>query len=309
MNSPLDPALFRPDAIAPDTRAFVDNLIAQTRQRAGSLSQGSSSMPRPPASDRARTRTVRAADGREVPIRIIAPDSPRGVYLHLHAGGLVMGSADGQDSMLERIAGATGLACVSVEYRLAPQHPYPAAWDDCEAVAAWLAKSAKAEFGSDRLAIGGESAGATLAVPVLVRMRDKHGFIGFRAANLSYGNYDTSMTPSQKWIGALGVLLRTQDIEGCSDAYCPDRTRRRDPDVSAIYANLERMPRALLSVGTCDPVLDDSLFMHARWIAAGNQAELAVYPGAPHGFNLFPLRIGQEANARIDAFLKEATLG
>lgn len=307
--SALDPAQFRPDAVAPDTRAFVDTLIAQTRQRTGSLSQGASSMPRPPTSDRARTRTVRAGDGREVPIRIIAPDSPRGVYLHLHAGGLVMGSADGQDPMLERIARTTGLACVSVEYRLAPQHPYPAAWDDCEAVAAWLAKSAKAEFGSERLAIGGESAGATLAVPVLIRMRDRHGFTGFRAANLSYGNYDTSMTPSQKWIGELGVLLRTSDIEGCSDAYCPDRSKRRDPDVSAIYANLEGLPRALLSVGTLDPFLDDSLFMYARWIAAGNEAELALYPGAPHGFNLFPLRIADEANARIDAFLKAATLG
>ncbi|MGH8258502.1 MAG: alpha/beta hydrolase [Steroidobacteraceae bacterium] len=307
--APLDPALFRPDAIAPDTRAFVDTLIAQTRQRTGALSQGASSMPRPPQSDRARTRTVRAADGREVSVRILAPDSPQGVYLHLHPGGLVMGSADGQDAMLERIARATGLACVSVEYRLAPAHPYPAAWDDCEAVAVWLARSAKAEFGSERLAIGGESAGATLAVPVLVRMRDKHGFTGFRAANLSYGNYDTSMTPSQKRIGALGVLLRTSDIEGCSDAYCPDRSKRRDPDVSALYADLERLPPALLSVGTLDPFLDDSLFLYSRWIAAGNDAQLAIYPGAPHGFNLFPLRIGAEANVRIDAFLKAAMLG
>ncbi|MGH8150475.1 MAG: alpha/beta hydrolase [Steroidobacteraceae bacterium] len=302
----LDPALFDPRAIAPDTRAFVDQLIEQTKQRTGTLASGGARMPPSPQSDRARTRTIPGRDGRQVGIRILAPDSPKGVYLHLHGGGLVVGSAASQDPMLERIAKTTGLACVDVEYRLAPQHPYPAAWDDCEDVAVWLARSAKSEFGTDRLCIGGESAGATLAVPVLVRMRDRHGFTGFRAANLSYGNYDTSMTPSQRWIGALGVLLRTIDIESCSDAYCPDRSRRRDPDVSAIYAKLEGMPPALLSVGTLDPFLDDSLFMYSRWIAAGNRAELAVYPGAPHGFNLFPLEVAQEANARIDAFLASA---
>lgn len=299
----LDPSLFRPEAAAPDTRAFVEGLIAQTKQRTGTILSGGIRVPPSPQSERARTRTIAGSGGREVGIRIVSPDTPKGVYLHLHGGGLVMGSAAGQDPMLERIARSTGLACVDVEYRLAPRYPYPAAWDDCEDVALWLAEHAKSEFGSDRLAIGGESAGATLAVPVLVRMRDKHGFTGFRAANLSYGNYDTSMTPSQKWIGDLGVLLRTIDIESCSDAYCPDRSKRRDPDISAIYANLRGLPRALISVGTLDPFLDDSLFMYSRWIAAGNDAELAVYPGAPHGFNLFPLRVADEANARIDAFL------
>ncbi len=299
----LDPKLFRPEAMAPDTRAFVEGLMEQTRRRTGTIISGGAGIPVPPQSQRARTRTIRGRGGREVGIRIVSPDTPKGVYLHLHGGGLVMGSAAGQDPMLERIARSTGLACVDVEYRLAPRHPYPAAWDDCEDVALWLAEHAKSEFGSDRLAIGGESAGATLAVPVLVRMRDKHGFTGFKAANLSYGNYDTSMTPSQKWIGDLGVLLRSIDIESCSDAYCPDRSKRRDPDVSAIYADLRDLPRALISVGTLDPFLDDSLFMYSRWIAAGNDAELAVYPGAPHGFVLFPLRVADEANARIDAFL------
>lgn len=302
----LDPSLFDPRAIAPDTRALVDQLIQQARQRTGTLASGDARMPASPQSDRALTRTIPGRGGRQVGIRVLAPESPRGVYLHLHGGGLVAGSAAGQDPMLERIADGTGLVSVDVEYRLAPRHPYPAAWDDCEDVAVWLARNARSEFGTDRLTIGGESAGATLAVPVLVRLRDRHGFTGFRAANLSYGNYDTSMSPSQKWIGELGVLLRTVDIESCSDAYCPDRALRRDPDVSAIYANLRDMPPALLSVGTLDPFLDDSLFMYSRWIAAGNRAELAVYPGAPHGFNLFPLAVTREANARIDAFLASA---
>ena len=144
-------------------------------------------------------------------------------------------------------------------------------------------------------------------MPTLVRMRDKHGFTGFKAANLSYGNYDTTGTPSQTIIGRRGYLLRTEDIQQCSNMYAPDVSKRGDPDMSALYADVHAMPAALFSVGTLDPFLDDSLFLYARWIAAGNEAELAVYPGGTHGFNMFPLAIAKTANARIDAFLKRHT--
>ncbi len=244
-----------------------------------------------------------------VELHVVAPDNPAGIYMHLHGGGLIMGSAADQDPMLERIMNATGMACVSVEYRLAPAHPYPEGWDDCETAALWLAENGKAEFGTDILTIGGESAGATLAVPTLVRMRDRHGYTGFRAANLSYGNYDSTMTPSQRWIGGESFFLETKDIQYCASLYAPDPATRRDPDMSALYANLKDMPPALFSVGTLDAFLDDSMFVYARWIAAGNEAELAVYPGGIHGFNMFPYPIAQEANARIDAFLKTHIAG
>ncbi len=310
----FDPKLFRPDAVTPEVRAFNDAFLKRMAELPSPTAGGREesaprAFPAVPKSPRARVRRIPAAAGREVEVRIVPPasGSPRGAYLHFHGGGLVFGSADQDDAMLERIANATGLAAVSVEYRLAPAHPYPAAWDDCEAAAAWLAKNVQAEFGGPALAIGGESAGATLAVPVLVRMRDKHGFTGFHAANLSYGNYDTSMTPSQIWIGANRYLIGTEDIRQCSNAYAPDVTRRRDPDLSALYAQLSSMPPALFSVGTLDPFLDDSLFLHARWIAAGNDAELAVYPGAPHGFNIIGHPHAVAANARIDAFLNART--
>jgi len=313
-NNPFDPALYRPPAITPEVKAFNEAFLKRMAElpspTARSGDQGApSAFPAVPKSPRARVRSIDAQGGRKVEVRIVTPasGSPRGAYLHFHGGGLVFGSADQDDSMLERIANATGLAAVTVEYRLAPAHPYPAAWDDCEAAAVWLAKNVKSEFGGSALAIGGESAGATLAVPVLVRMRDKHGFTGFHAANLSYGNYDTSMTPSQIWIGAKRFLIGTEDIRQCSNAYAPDVSQRRNPDMSALYAQLSRMPAALFTVGTLDPFLDDSLFVYARWIAAGNDAELAVYPGAPHGFNLIGHPHAATANARIDAFLTERT--
>ncbi len=309
--NPLDPALFTPEAVSEEVRAFNAAFLARMSATPGPMDRDSdapSPMAPRPKSDRAVVRTVQGA-GRSVEVRILAPDNPKGAYLHLHGGGLVFGSADQDDGMLARIADATGLASVSVEYRLAPQHPYPAAWDDCEAAAAWLAQNVASEFGGSALAIGGESAGATLAVPTLVRMRDRHGFTGFHAANLSYGNYDTSMTPSQTWVGRNRYLIGTEDIAGCSNAYAPDVSRRKDPDMSALYAELSHMPPALFSVGTLDPFLDDSLFLYVRWIAAGNEAELAVYPGAPHGFNILGHPHQAAANARIDAFLKAHTSG
>jgi acetyl esterase/lipase len=307
---PLDPSVFRPEAIGPEVRAFNENFMkAMASPPPPGQERGGPLAPRP-KSPRATVRTVEA-DGRKVEVRILTPASgaPRGAYLHLHGGGLIMGSADQDDGLLERTADATGLVAVSVEYRLAPAHPYPAAWEDAETAAAWLAKNVKAEFGGDALAIGGESAGATLAVPTLVRMRDRHGFTGFSAANLSYGNFDTSGTPSNVWNGAMGYLISTEMIRGCSDAYAPDASKRKDPDMSALYADLKDMPPALFSVGTYDPFLDDSLFLYARWIAAGNEAELAVYPGAPHAFNILGHPHAKAANARIDAFLKAKTGG
>ena len=110
-------------------------------------------------SSRARTLAIPGKDGNEIPLRVIAPAQPRGIYLHLHGGGWVLGGADMQDPMLERIADDTGQAIVGVEYRLAPEHPYPAGPDDCEAAAAWLVQNGKKEFGTDALTIGGESAG------------------------------------------------------------------------------------------------------------------------------------------------------
>jgi acetyl esterase len=80
----------------------------------------------------------------------------------------------------------------------------------------------------------------------------------------------------------------------------------RDPDISPLYGDLRGLPPALFTIGTCDALLDDSLFMYTRWIAAGNQAELAVYPGGAHGFNAFPFALAEQANARIDAFLAKA---
>ena len=314
--NPIDPALFRPEAITAETRAANEAFRKATsagpdwwdvgvQAFRDMRSKGTGPFPPVVHSEKARTITIDGKSGK-IALNVIAPEHAKGVYIHIHGGGLVFGGADQQDPMLERIVQNTGMACASVEYRLAPEHPYPAAWDDCETAAAWLAKNAKSEFGTDVLTIGGESAGATLTAATLLRMRDRHGYTGFRAAILSYGNFDSSMTPSQALTPEKGLLVGKKSIQKFTEAYLPKGVNPRDPDVSPLYADVKGLAPALFTVGTLDPLLDDTLFLYMRWIAAGNEAELAVYPGAPHAFNLFPMPLGTPANARIDAYLARA---
>jgi acetyl esterase len=315
-SNPLDPALFKPEAISAETLAANEAFRKATSAGPDWWDIGAPAFreirtkgggPFPPIvhSEKARKIQIEGKGGK-IALNVIAPERAKGVYLHIHGGGIVFGGGDQQDPMLERIVQSTGMACASVDYRLAPEHPYPAPWDDCEAAAVWLVKNAKSEFGTDVLTIGGESAGATLSAATLLRMRDRHGYTGFRAANLSYGNFDSSMTPSQARSIEKGILIGRKSIEKFREAYLPKSVNPRDPDVSPLYADLKSLCPALFLVGSIDPLLDDSLFLYARWIAAGNEAELAVYPGAIHVFNLLPMPLAAEANARVDSYLARA---
>lgn len=261
------------------------------------------------------TPPVRLPHGRDrvveggVKVRVFVPDHADGVYLHIHGGGWAFGSADGQDERLWRLAEQARLAVVSVEYRLAPEHPFPAGPDDCEAAARWLVKHAAAEFGTERLLIGGESAGAHLSVVTLLRLRDRHGITGaFRAAHLLFGPYDLSMTPSQRSFGSRQLLSNTDAIRGSYELFTPGmgQEQRRAPEVSPLFANLTRLPPARIVVGTEDPLLDDSLFLAQRWQAAGAPVQLGVVAGAMHGFTLFPLTITERELRRERDFLAAA---
>jgi len=217
-------------------------------------------------------RAIRGPAG-ELRLRVLAAERALAVYLDLHGGGFFMGAPAMDDRHNAALARSARVATVSVDYRLAPEHPFPAAPDDCEAAALWLLAHAKREFGTERLLIGGASAGA----------------------NLVYGVYDLSGTPSQRRAG----------VPSYRDLYLPGLAaeERRRPEVSPLYADLAGLPPALFTVGTADPLLDDSLFMALRWRAAGNQAELAVYPESIHGFNVFPTAMARAADERIGAWL------
>jgi acetyl esterase/lipase len=252
----------------------MTNTDAATRQarRRGDL------LPQPlPVSELAADRLVAG-----VPVRVFTPNDVRGVYLHLHGGGFVYGSARLQDDRLERLGVRCRAAVVSVEYRLAPEHCYPAAADDCEAVAIWLAESAAAEFGTGRIVIGGESAGANLAVTTLLRLRDRHHFTGFSAAALLFGCYDLELPTFTE----TGDSSLTRDELDRLFAQYAGTAPRNNPDLSPVHADLRDLPEALFAVGSLDPLLNDSLRMAERWRAAGNATRVAVVDGGPHGLDV-----------------------
>lgn len=241
-----------------------------------------------------------------VPCRRFVPRRPsRGLYLHMHGGAMMLGSAVLNDEANALLSDRLGVEVVSVDYRLAPEHPHPAAVEDCRAVAAELL-----DRGHGPVVIGGESAGAYLAVMTLLGLRDERGSVGaIRAANLAYGPYDLSGTPSQR--GAVPSAVASEPVEPPEvfrSAYLPGRSEGdlRSPEVSPLYADLHGMPPALFTVGTADRLLDDTLFMARRWEVYGTDAELAVYPDCGHSFNGLPMELARLANQRIDAFLDEA---
>ncbi len=257
-----------------------------------------------PDLEEAHERTIPGPAG-DIPIRVVMPENVEGIYLHFHGGGWVIGSHQGSDQVHMARASATRQAVVSVGYRMAPEDPYPAPNDDCEAAAKWLVDNAQAEFGTDKLTIGGESAGAHLAVTTLLRMRDKHSYTGFRAAALQCGVYDCALTPSARNWGERNLLINTPLMDWFVGHYASERDLSA-PDISPLHAELHGMPPAIFSVGTADPLMDDSLLLAARWEEAGAETQLDVYPEAPHVFMGFPIPAGVEATARINSFLSRS---
>ncbi|MFC0287715.1 alpha/beta hydrolase [Kaistia hirudinis] len=303
-------SLCSPDAISASTHAVntrVAEALAAITLPDGlpamreAYARGELGLPASPKSPRARTTTIEGPAG-PIGLRILVPDEVRGVYLHIHGGGWIVGSNDTWDEQLEYFGREAGMVAVSLDYRLAPEHPAPAAIDDCVAVASWLIEHAEREFGTSWLSIGGESAGSNLAVLTLLRLRDAGKGDAFRAASLLYGVFDLSLTPSVFLVkGAPFISLEA--MRRFTGAFAGD-VDLKDPAISPLYADLHDLSPALFSVGSVDPLLDDSLFMFMRWQAAGNLAQLAVYPGGTHGFNTLNGELAAVGNRGVATFLK-----
>lgn len=244
--------------------------------------------------------------------RVFLPEQQpaRAVYLHFHGGGMILGAPEMNDIANHDLCRRTGMAVVSVDYRMAPEYPYPAGPNDGVAVAAWLLEHAEQEFGSRRLLTGGESAGGYMAAAVVLRIRDELGAADrVDGANLVYGVHDWGRPPSQRGIRPSTVddILDPAGIVFFGDCYLPGMTddERRAPEISPAFAALSNLPPALISVGTADHLLDDSLMLGARWAAAGNEVELFVAPDLPHGFGAYQCGITDAWQARTRAWFDD----
>ena len=247
-----------------------------------------------------------------VPCRVFRPaGTARGTYVHYHGGAMILGSPRMNDVANAGLCERLRINVVSVDYRLAPEHPFPAGAEDCLAV---LQEVLRTEQGP--VAVGGESAGGYFAALTLLRLREESGpeaVARVQAANLVFGVFDLCGTPSGRGIRPSDIsdILGGDLGDFVQECYIPGRTRMeaRSGDVSPLWADLSGMPPALFTVGSADHLLDDSLFMCQRWLAYGNEADLAVYPDCIHGFTGFPMELAKRANEKIDTFLEGAFTG
>ncbi len=252
-----------------------------------------------------QSRTVPGAEG-DRGARVAIPDTVRAVVLDFHGGGFCLGWPEQKDLSNARLALAAEVAVVSVDYRLAPEHPFPAGPNDCKAAAEWIIDAAKSEFGTETVLLAGDSAGANLAVLTALHLREQGRIDRIAGLALAYGVYDLSGTPSSRNRGD-ALVLSTEASERFHELYLPGLSAEelRDPAISPLFADLSDLPPALLCAGTLDPLLDDSLFMAARLQAAGNSAELHVIPESPHGFASFPTPMAAELEALTAEWVRE----
>ncbi len=240
-------------------------------------------------------------------MRVVAPDDPpRGVYLYFHGGGWTFGSPEQHDGFNLAIARAAGVEVLGGGYRLAPEHPWPACAED--AAAATRFALARAEAAGLPFFIGGASAGAHLAAVALQRLKAEGRLDRVAGAVLVYGAFDMRLSPSAAAWGDRAIVLSTPIIEWFIGNLLPERSLARSAAVSPLLADWTGAPPAHFQIGTVDPLLDDTLFMAERWRAAGARAELAVFAGAIHAFDVFVapehgLPIAAEAQTTAADFL------
>lgn len=213
----------------------------------------------------------------------------------------MLGGADHQDPMLHDLRTRAQVTVYSVEYRLSPEHPFPAAVEDVEDALRFLLDAPQAT----PLVVGGESAGANLAAVALLRLRDHPNFGRVRAACLHYGTFDLSGTPSLL-AAPPGTPFLDRELAAWFRAQYAPEALHRHPEVSPLYADLRGLPRTRLLVGSEDPVRDDTLFMHSRLRSSGNTAALVVYPGGLHGLLEWNTPLTRRAREELSAFVTEA---
>ncbi len=243
----------------------------------------------PPSVERVDQIRVPGAVGQSS-VRIYYPADAASLpgMVYFHGGGWVLGDLDLEDAALRSMATQSGIAILSVDYALAPEHPFPVPLNDCVSIANWLHGHATS-FGIDpnRLALGGASAGANLALAAAIDLRDSgRGWPRFLL--LTHGVFAARFdNPSMQRFGSGDHGLSCALMEYFWSCYVPDANQRRDPRASPLRARLDGLPPVYLNAGAVDPLLDDTLDLRSGLKQAGVPVRCEVYRGVIHGFPLF----------------------
>jgi acetyl esterase len=243
--------------------------------------------PREAPLDRVEDRTVVAEDGREVPVRLYASSRGHGlpVLVYLHGGGWVTGGLDVHDYRCRRLAARAGCLLVAVDYRLAPEHPFPAAAEDAHAVLRWALSDADAAGGDEsRVAIAGDSSGANLAAAATLMARDRgEGAPVFQLLVCPVTECEFESTSMLAY--GDGYLMERDDLRWCWDHYLARPGDAESPYASPLRAaSLEGLPPALVITAELDPLRDQGEAYARRLEEAGVPVTLARFPGMVHSF-------------------------
>jgi acetyl esterase/lipase len=225
-----------------------------------------------------------------------------GVLLYLHGGGWVMGSPRTHRALVADLARRARVRALSIDYRLAPEDPYPAGLDDCVAAYQWLLTSG---IRPERIVVAGDSAGGNLALALLLRLRDAGTPLPSGAALLSpvtdlalTGMSHVTRKAVDPYFGRAGLSAFVASYVGAHDP--------REPYISPLYANLDSLPPMLIHAGDHEVLLDDAVRFGERAVAAGVEALTVVWPGMPHVFQMFAAFVpeARRANRQIAAFIR-----
>lgn len=238
---------------------------------------------RPQAVGRVENRTLL-----NIPVRIYTPESstPLPVLVYFHGGGWVLGNLDAADNICRSLANGGGCIVVSVDYRLAPEHKFPAAVEDAYAVTNWVAKNAAALHGdSTRIAVGGDSAGGNLAAAVALMARDQgepslvYQLLIYPATQYGFE------TQSYQEFGQGGFGLTKEEMVWFWHHYLADAADGQNPYASPLLANtLTKLPPACIITAECDVLRDEAEAYAARLQSAGVSVQRHRYDGMIHSF-------------------------
>ena len=309
-------------AARPPVDPALEGLLAFMADTAAPMSSMS------PADARAAFRLLTAADGEvdgaiitrdlvvpgpdgDVPVRVVTPGegTVAGVLVWMHGGGWVIGDLDTADATTRRLALAAGCVVVSVDYRLAPEHPAPAAFDDCWAVTEWvMANRGELGVADGPVAVGGDSAGGNLAALVALHAASD-GDLALSAQVLVYPATDLTLSFPSITSNGDGYFLTRDTMQWFADHYLASGVDPADPAISPLHADLadrSALAPALVQVAGYDPLHDEGVAYADKLAEAGIAVELEDFPTMIHGFygmgNITPM--ARQAAEQAGRFLR-----